>query len=96
VAGAGASPTCLLPFGLGQSAQDEPTDKRAIDGMSKVLRMTGSSCLKRPLCGEVAGTGRMTQAIRTPLFADLWRDRAIDQAVERELAAAPAVPTRVR
>ena len=40
--------------------------------------------------GEVAGTGRMTQAIRTPLFADLWRDKSIDQAVEREFAAAPA------
>ena len=34
-------------------AQDKPTDNRAIKGMSKVLRMTGSSCVKRPLCPSV-------------------------------------------
>jgi hypothetical protein len=35
-------------------AQEGPTDNRAIDGKSKALRMTGSSCVKRPALPERA------------------------------------------
>ena len=47
----GVAIACLV--GEVAIAQDKPTDNRAIKGMSKVVRMTGSSCVKRPLCPSV-------------------------------------------
>jgi hypothetical protein len=73
-------------------AQDGPTDKRAIVGKSKLRRMTGSSCVNRPLWPS-GGEGEMAKdgdKISLAVLAGDGIGPEITEATVRVLQAAAA------